>query len=69
MKYDVIRYSDDQKVGDVELTEEQFGLYEGIAQQPQGIIRLGDQVAIKNDLYELDEEYQDLGPDVTIYLS
>lgn len=69
MKYDVIRCSDNEKVGEVELTDEQFRLYEGIAQQPQGIIRLGDQVAIKNDLYELDEEYQDLGPDVTVYLS
>ena len=67
-KYIVRRYSDNEAIGTVELTAEQFALYESIAQQPQGLITLGDQVAIKNNLYALDLEYQDLPPSTTVWL-
>lgn len=67
-KYTVVRYSDNKTVGHVDLTEEQFALYESIAQQPQRLITLGNQTAIKNDLYDLDFEYQDLPPSTTIFL-
>ena len=62
--YTVRRYSDDQAVGSVDLTSEQFSRYEGMAQQPQGLIALGD---MPHDLYELAEEFWNLSPSVTIW--
>lgn len=63
--YTVRRYQDNQDVGNVDLTAEQFARYESMAQQPQGLIALGD---MPHDLYNLDEQYQDLSPSTTIYL-
>ncbi len=63
--YTVRRYSDNKAIGSVDLTAEQFSLYESMSQQPQGLIRLG---AMPHDLYELDAEYQDTHEDTTIYL-
>lgn len=63
--YTVRRYQDNQAVGNVDLTAEQFARYESMAQQPQGLIALGD---MPHDLYNLDEQYQDLSPSTTIYL-
>lgn len=68
MKHTVCRYEDNTAIGTVELTAEQLDLYERIAQQPQGLITLGDQAAIENNLYALDVEYQDLPPSTTIWL-
>mgnify|MGYP001163306489 CR=1 FL=1 len=64
-KYTVRRYDNSQAIGAVELTDEQFARYESLAQQPQGLIRLG---AMPHDLYELDAEYQDTHEDTTIWL-
>lgn len=64
-KYQVKRYDTGKVIGEVELTPEQFRRYESLAQQPEGIIRLG---AMPHDLYDLDAEYQDTHEDTTIYL-
>ena len=64
-KYTVRNYQDNHAVGSVELTSEQFRHYMSMAQQPQGLIRLGN---MPHDLYNLDEQYQDLHEDTTIYL-
>jgi len=64
--YTVRRYSDNQAIGRIDLTAEQFSHYEQLAQQPQGLIRLGDKAT--SQFYTLDAEYQDLGPDTTVYL-
>ncbi len=63
--YSVKRYNDGKTIGTVELTAKQFARYESLAQQPEGIIRLG---AMPHDLYELDAEYQDTHEDTTVYL-
>lgn len=63
--HDVVRYSDGQVIGLVNLTADQFGEYESQAQQPEGLIRLG---ALPHDFYELDDEYQDTHEDTTVYL-
>ena len=64
-KYTVRRYQDNRAVGEVELTAEQFAHYEAMAQQPEGLIRLG---SMPHDYYNLDSEYQDLHEDATIWL-
>ncbi len=64
-KYTVRRYQDNRAIGSVELTSDQFARYESISQQPQGLVNLQD---MPHDLYELDNEYQDLPPSTTIYL-
>ena len=64
-QYTVRRYSDSQAIGSVDLTAEQFAKYESMSQQPQGLIALGD---MPHDLYNLDDEYQDLSPSTTIWL-
>ncbi len=63
--YTVRRYSDGQAIGSVDLDAEQFALYDSMAQQPEGIIRLG---AMPHDLYDLYDDCQDESPDSTIYL-
>lgn len=63
--YTVRRYDNNQAIGSVDLTAEQFARYESLAQQPEGLIRLG---AMPHDLYELDADYQDTHEDTTIYL-
>ena len=63
--YTVRRYDDNSAIGSVGLTDEQFFRYESLAQQPQGIIRLG---AMPHDLYDLDPEHQDTHEDTVIYL-
>lgn len=63
--YTVRRYNDAEAIGNIDLTPEQFARYESMAQQPEGIIRLG---AMPHDLYELDAEHQDTHEDTTIYL-
>lgn len=63
--YTVTRYSDGQAIGRSELTVEQFGHYQSMAQQPEGIIRLG---ALPHDYYDLDVDYQDESENTTVYL-
>ena len=63
--YTVRRYSDNQAIGSVDLTTEQFRLYESMSQQPEGLIALGD---LPHDLYSLDAQHQGLPPSTTIYL-
>ncbi len=63
--YTVRRYNDGKAIGSVDLIPEQFSRYESLAQQPEGLIRLG---AMPHDLYELDDQYQDTHEDTTIYL-
>lgn len=36
--YSVRRYNDGKKIGSVGLTEEQFARYESLAQQPEGLV-------------------------------
>jgi len=63
--HSVIRHSDGQAIGTAILTADQFGEYESQAQQPEGLIRLG---ALPHDFYELDDEFQDVHEDTTVYL-
>jgi hypothetical protein len=63
--YTVRRYSDNQAIGESKLTAEQFAHYEGMSQQPEGLIRLG---AMPHDYYDLEPEYQDTHEDTTIWL-
>ena len=65
MTYNVKRYNDGRVIGSVDLSVEQFSRYESLAQQPEGLIRLG---AIPHDLYELEVEYQDTHEDSCVYL-
>ncbi len=64
--YRVIRYSDGVPVGSIHLSPKQFAYYEAIAQQPEGLIRIGDKTAFP--FYDLDEEFQNMGPDETVFL-
>lgn len=63
--YEVKLYGTGECVGNVDLTDEQFRHYEAMAQQPEGIIRLG---TMPHDYYNLDSEHQGLGADTVIYL-
>jgi hypothetical protein len=63
--YDVRRYSDAEILGTAELTAEQFDHYMGMAQQPEGLLRLG---SLPHAWYELHEDFQGEGEDTTIYL-
>lgn len=63
--YTVVRYADGRGIGSVNLTDEQFAHYAAMAQQPEGLIRLG---AMPHDYYNLDEEFQGLHEDTTIFL-
>ncbi len=64
-RYSMKVYNDGKTIGAVELTPEQFARYETIAQQPEGIVRLG---AMPHDLYNLDAEHQDTHEDTVVYL-
>ena len=64
-QYTVRRYPDGQAIGSADLTTEQYEHYAAMAQQPEGIIRLG---AMPHDLYDLDREWQGLHEDTMIYL-
>lgn len=63
--YVVRRYRDGVAIGGAQLSVEQFAHYEAMAQQPEGIIRLG---ALPHEFYDLDPYYQDTGEDVSVYL-
>jgi hypothetical protein len=63
--YTVRKYSTGERLGEITLTAAQFGRYESIAQQPEGLMRLG---ALPHDLYDLDADRQDTHEDTTIYL-
>ena len=63
--YDVRRYHDAEAIGTAELTDEQFRQYMGMAQQPEGLLRLG---SLPHAWYELHPDYQAEGEDTTIYL-
>jgi hypothetical protein len=64
-KYDVKNYATGETIGAANLTDEQFAHYMSMAQQPEGLIRLG---AMPHDMYDLDSEHQDAGENTTIYL-
>lgn len=64
-RYSVKRYSDNVVIGHVTLTPAQFSRYDAMSQQPGGLAKIGE---LPHDLYELDEEYQDAGPDTVIFL-
>lgn len=64
-KYIVRRYIDNEAIGVANLTVEQFRHYEAMAQQPQGLIRLG---AMPHDYYDLDAEFQGESEESTIWL-
>lgn len=64
-RYAVTRHIDGVVVGHANLTPAQFAHYESMAQQPEGLIRLG---ALPHSYYDLDEEYQDLHDDTTVWL-
>lgn len=66
-KYTVTRYRDGEAVGTIDLTPEQFARYEALAQQPEGLIRIGDKAAF--EFYNLDDEYQDMSPNETVFLA
>ena len=63
--YTVRRYNDAEAIGEANLTAEQYRHYEGMAQQPEGIIRLG---ALPHAYYDLDADYQDTHEDTSVYL-
>lgn len=64
--YTVTRYIDGQAIGRATLTAEQFAHYSAMAQQPEGVIRLG---ALPHNYYDLDSEYQDTHEDTTVFLA
>lgn len=63
--YTVSRYNDGKAIGTANLTDEQFRHYEAMAQQPEGLIRLG---ALPHSYYDLHPEYQDAHEDTTVYI-
>lgn len=63
--YHVRRYDNADAIGDANLTAEQFAHYMAMAQQPEGLIRLG---ALPHDYYDLDADHQDTHEDTTVYL-
>ncbi len=63
--YTIRRYGDNQAIGTVDLTGEQFNVYESMCQTPQGLIRLG---AMPHDLYGLYEEFQDISENTSVWL-
>lgn len=60
----VRRYHDAKAIGTCP-SEAQYKRYMTMAQQPEGLIRLG---AMPHDMYDLDEEYQDTHEDTTVYI-
>jgi hypothetical protein len=64
-KYTVRTYHDAAYIGTATLTAEQFATYEDLAQQPEGIIRLG---ALPRDYYVLTPECQDTPEETVVYL-
>ncbi len=63
--YTVRIYSTGQAIGTANITAEQFRHYEAMAQQPEGIIRLG---ALPMDFYDLEGEFQGTGEETSVYL-
>ena len=63
--YIVTRYTDGVQIGTAILSQEQYAHYNAMAQQPEGIMRLG---SLPHDWYALDDQYQDQHEDTTIYL-
>lgn len=64
-KFSVKRYSDNQTIGHVTLTPDQYARYESLSQQPEGLAKIGE---LPHDLYDLDEEYQSSHQDTVIFL-
>lgn len=63
--YDVMRYEDGERIGTSNITPEQYRRYEAMAQQPEGLIRLG---ALPHDWYDLLPEHQGLHEDTTVWI-
>lgn len=63
--YFLFRYQDGQEIGTAVLTAEQFANCMAMAQQPEGIIRLG---ALPHEYYELSDDYRGLHEDITVFL-
>lgn len=64
-KFAVKRYCDNQTIGHVTLTPEQYSQYESLSQQPEGLVKIGE---LPHELYDLDKNYQDLHQDTVIFL-
>lgn len=64
--YDVTNYATGQVIGTARLTSAQFAHYERMAQQPEGLIRLG---ALPHAYYDLEPDYQDTHENTTVYFS
>ena len=64
-RFAVTRHIDGVIIGLSVLTPEQFAHFNAMAQQPEGLIRLG---SLPHDFYELSAEYQDTREDTTVYL-
>lgn len=65
-RYALTRYQDGVVLGYALLKAEEFRHYSDMAQQPQGLIRLG---AIPHDWYNLKADYQDSHEDTTVFLA
>lgn len=62
---DLVRYNDSVTIGTVNMTPEQLQAYEGMAQQPEGLVPLG---GLPSGWYELYPEYQGTSEDTTVYI-
>lgn len=63
--YTLRRYSDGVAVGRCLLTEDQLAHYKSMAQQPEGVIRLG---ALPHSYYVLSDEYQSMNEDLGVFI-
>jgi hypothetical protein len=64
--YDVIRSADDEVIGRVDLTMEEWDQYRTLAEYKKDQLRLAD---IPHALAGLHERWQHLGPGTTAYLN
>lgn len=54
MKLEVKVYTNDEHVADINMTKEQFDLYIQRAQQPEGVILLGDLEKVLNKIITIE---------------
>jgi hypothetical protein len=64
-RFALTRHKDGKIIGHSVLTTEQFAHYNAMAQQPEGLMRLGN---MPHAYYDLLPEYQDTHEDTTVYL-
>jgi len=65
METTIHKYQTGNQIGSTTLTVDQWEHYMSLAQQPEGVIALGD---LPTDLYGLDNAHQHLPPHTTVYI-